>query len=89
MKGVKRRLEISKNKEKKCLCTIYKNTVMLRKRIVNPLIKANEEYNSNLLVEVEMCLLFKAKMVMRKLFGIGIGGRGSGLPNPVLGSARV
>jgi hypothetical protein len=65
-------LEISRNKMKKLMCTVYENTVMLRKRIIDPLIMANEEYYLNLPVKEEFSLLFRVKLVMRKLFGIGI-----------------
>jgi hypothetical protein len=65
-------LKISNTRKRKLLSMVYENTVMLRKRNVDSLIVANEGFNSNLPIKDEFCMLFKAKMVLRRLFDVGV-----------------
>jgi hypothetical protein len=65
-------LKVSNTRKRKLLSMLYENSVMHRKRNVDSLIMANEGYNSNLPFKDEFCMLFKAKMVLRKLFDIGV-----------------
>jgi hypothetical protein len=65
-------MKVSNSKKRKLLSVLYEKTVMLKKGNVDSLNVANEEYDSNLPIKDEFCMLFKAKMVLGRLLDIGI-----------------